>query len=215
MRVVWVGAIFYHPNRRETLTTPSLFNSRRYTGAAVASFLESENLCISLLMIVLNPLGEWQRRINTFPAWASRLSINCSSVSCPLEVDLPNQEDHCRSPSSAWWRVSVVLVSLPGWLGIRVPESCTTSLLQRELFFMWRALLAARHRGWNSPSWCSSGPQGSVAMVVGLELWCSLRDPLLFSSWGMRSGRRLHKSFCGQSLFFFPVFLFTVVCHLS
>ena len=47
---------------------------------------------------------------------------------------------------------------------------------------MWRALLAARHRGWNSPSWCSSGPQGSVAMVVGLDLWCSLRNLLLFSS---------------------------------
>ena len=68
---------------------------------------------------------------------------------------------------------------------------------------MWRALLAARHRGWNSPSWCSSGPQGSVAMVVGLDLWCSLRNLLLFSSWGMRSARRLHKSFCGRSLLFF------------
>ena len=50
---------------------------------------------------------------------------------------------------------------------------------------MWRALLAARHRGWNSPFWCSSGPQGSVAMVVGLDLWYSLGDLLLFSSWGI------------------------------
>ena len=154
-------------------------------------------------MIVLNPLGEWQRGINTFPAWASRLSINCSSVSCSFEVDRPNQEDDCRSPSSAWWRVAVVLFSLPGWLGIQVPEARTLSLLQTELLSMWRALLAARHRGWNSPSWCSSGPQGSVAMVVGLDLWCSLRNLLLFSSWGMRSARRLHKSFYGRSLLFF------------
>ena len=42
-----VGAIFYHPNRRETLTTPSLLNSRRYTAAAMASFLESENVYLS------------------------------------------------------------------------------------------------------------------------------------------------------------------------
>ena len=179
-------------------------------------FLSWVRKCISLLMIVLNPLGEWQRGINTFPAWASRLSINCSSVSCSFEVDRPNQEDNCRSPSCAWWRVAVVLFSLPGWLGIQVPEARTLSLLQTELLSMWRALLAARHRGWNSPSWCSSGPQGSVAIVVGLDLWCSLRNLLLFSSWGMRSARRLHKSFCGRSLlFFFSVFLLTVICYFA
>ena len=68
---------------------------------------------------------------------------------------------------------------------------------------MWRALLAARHRGWNSPSWCSSGPQGSVAMVVGLDLWCSLGDLLLFSSWGIYIKVSVNEVSC---FFFFQYF---------
>ena len=100
------------------------------------------------------------------PVWGVRLSIDSSGVSSSPEVDRPTQEDRCRSPSSPWWRVAVVLVSLPGWLGIQIPEGRTPILLETELLSVWRAFLAGRHGRWNGPSRCSIGPQESVAMVV-------------------------------------------------
>ena len=54
MLVVRVGAILDRTNRIGTLTIPSLLNSRRYTAVPVASFLASENACISLLVTVPN-----------------------------------------------------------------------------------------------------------------------------------------------------------------